>query len=91
MVSILKEIDITQVFNHFAQKKCINHLRRNASSVCLHQYCWNSEFDQACLCVDCNVDHIKNHGDSLRFDALLPMNYLMSSMIIRRFKRQKIM
>ena len=70
MVSILKEIDITQVFNHFAQKKCINHQRRKASSVCLHEDCWNSEFYQAFLCVDCNVDHIKKHGDSLRFDAL---------------------
>ena len=70
MVSMLKEIDITQVFNYFAQKKCINHQRRKPSSVCLHGDCWKSEFDQAFLCSDCNVDHIQKHGDCLRFDAL---------------------
>ena len=70
MVSILKEIDITEVFNHFAQKKCINHQRRRPSSVCLHGDCWKSEFDQAFLCADCNIDHIKKHKDSLRCDTL---------------------
>ena len=70
MVSILKEIDITQMFNHFAQKKCINHQRRKASSVCLHQDCWELELEQAFFCEECNVNHIKRHGDSLRFDAL---------------------
>ena len=68
MVSI-KEIDIT-IFNHFAQKKCINHQRRKAYSVCLHEDCWNSESDKVFFCGDCNMDHIKKHGNSLRFDAL---------------------
>ena len=71
MVSILKEIDITKVFNHFAPKKCINHNRRKAYAVCLHEDCWNSESnDKAFFCGDCNMDHLKKHGDSLRFDAL---------------------
>ena len=70
MVSMLKEIDITQVFNHFAKKKCINHRRRKGYSVCLHKDCWNSESDQAFFCGDCNVDHIKKHEKSIRFDAL---------------------
>ena len=70
MVSILNEIDITQVFNHFVQMKCINHKRRKAYSVCLHEDCWNSESDQAFFCGDCNINHIKKHGNSLRFDAL---------------------
>ena len=70
MVSMLQEIDISQMFNHFAQKKCINHQKRKAYSVCLHEDCWNSESDKAFFCGDCNVDHIKKHVNSLRFDAL---------------------
>ena len=71
MVSILKEIDITKVFNHFASKKCINHHRRKAYAICLHEDCWNSESnDKVFFCGDCNMDHLKKHGDSLRFDAL---------------------
>ena len=70
MVSILKEIDINEVFDHFAQKKCINHQKRKASSICLHENCWKLESDQAFFCVDCNVDHIKKHENSVRFNAL---------------------
>ena len=67
---MLKKIDMTEVFNYFAQKKCINHQKRKVSSVCLHEDCWNSESDQVFFCEDCNVNHIKQHGNSLRFDAL---------------------
>ena len=70
MISILKEIDIIQVLNHFAQKKCINHQRSKAYSVCLHKDCWNSESDQAFFCGDCNMDHIKKHGNFFRCDTL---------------------
>ena len=70
MVSISQEIDISQMFNHFAQKKCINHQKRKASSVCLYEDCWKLESDNAFFCVDCNVEHIKKHGNSLRFDSL---------------------
>ena len=70
MVSIKKEIDMTQVFNIFAEKKCINHQRRKAYTVCLHEDCWNSEYDKAFFCADCNMENIKQHGNSLRFDAL---------------------
>ena len=70
MVSILQEIDITQVFNIFAQKKCINHKMRKASSICLDEDCWKLESDQAFFCEDCNVDHIKNHRNFVRINAL---------------------
>ena len=70
MISILKEIDITQVFNNFLQKKCFNHKKRMASSVCLHEDCWKSESDQAFFCIDCIVDHERKHGDLMRCNAL---------------------
>ena len=65
-----KETDITQAFNHFAQRKCINHQRRKASSVCLHEDCWKSVIDEAFLCEDCNVNHVMKHTNSMRFNAL---------------------
>ena len=70
MISILKEIDITQVFNNFVQKKCFNHKKRMASSVCLHEDCWKSDCDQAFFCVDCIVSHERKHGISVRCNAL---------------------
>ena len=70
MVSILQEIDIAHVFNHFAQKRCITHPKRKASSVCLHEDCWKSESDKAFFCEDCNVDHVMKHLNFARFDAL---------------------
>ena len=70
MVSLLQEIDITKVFNHFAQKRCITHPKRKVSSVCLHEDCWKSESNKAFFCEECNLNHIKKHGNSLRFDAL---------------------
>ena len=70
MVSMLQEIDISQMFNHFAQKRCANHQKRKASSVCLHENCWKLESDKAFFCEDCNMDHTKKHGNSLRFDVL---------------------
>ena len=70
MIRILQIIDISQMFNHFAQNKCINHQTRRASSVCLHEDCWKLEYDKAFYCEDCNVDHKKRHGNSMRFNAL---------------------
>ena len=69
MVSMIKKIDII-VFNHFAPKKCTNHQRRKAYSLCLHEDCWSSESDEAFFCGDCNINHTKKHGNSLRFDVL---------------------
>ena len=70
MVSILQEINVTHVFNHFAQKKCINHQKRKVSSVCLHEDCWKLESDKAFFCEDCNVNHVMKHRNSMRFNAL---------------------
>ena len=71
MVSIFQEIDINHVFNHFAQNKCSNHKKRIASSVCLHEDCWKSKYDKAFFCVDCIMNHTKEHGNnSIRCNAL---------------------
>ena len=73
MESKLKKFDITQViqvFNHFAQKRCINHEYTFPYSVCLHGDCWKSEIGQPFLCADCSFDHAnkhKEHGDPLKF------------------------
>ena len=70
MIRILQIIDISQMFNHFAQNKCINHQKRRASSVCLHEDCWKSESDKAFYCEDCNDDHNNKHGNLMRFNTL---------------------
>ena len=69
MVPTLKKSNITQVFNYFAQKKCVLHQKRKASSVCLHEDCWKSQ-DGAFYCEDCNIDHRDKHGNLVRFNAL---------------------
>ena len=71
MVSILqKKIDITQWFNYFAQRKCINHQRKKASSFCLHEHCWKSGVIEAYFCEDCNVKHVMKHKFSMKINAL---------------------
>ena len=71
MVSNLQDIDITGVFNHFAQKKCSIHKNRIVSSVCLHDDCWKSEYDQAFFCVDCIINHtLEVHRNSIGSNTL---------------------
>ena len=70
MVSVSQDFDISEVLNHFEQKKCINHQKRKSSLVCLHEDCWKSEYDEAFFCEDCYVDHSKKHGNFMRCNAL---------------------
>ena len=91
MISILpKETDITQAFNHFAQRKCINHQRRKAFPVCLHEDCWKPVVDEAFFCEDCNVNHVMKHRNSMRFNALFMMNYSKNVMNIIKIQTQRI-
>ena len=78
MVSILQDINITKVFNHFSQKKCSIHKNRIVSSVCLHEDCWKLEYDKAFFCVDCIVNHtVEAHRNSIGSNALFTneLNY----------------
>ena len=70
MANILQDIDITGIFKNFAQKKCSNHKKRVASSICLHEDCWKSESDQAFFCGDCIINHAEFHKNSIRCNAL---------------------
>ena len=67
---ISENADSTQILNYFKQKKCFNHKKRKASSICLHEDCWKSECDKAFFCVNCIIDHAKKHEDSIVIDAL---------------------
>ena len=59
------------IYKNFAQKKCSNHKKKVASSICLHEDYWKSESDQGFFCRDYIINHkAQVHGNSIRCNAL---------------------
>ena len=67
---ISENADSTEILIYFSQKKCFNHKKRKASSICLHEDCWKSECDKAFFCANCIVVHAKEHEDSVGINTL---------------------